>query len=316
MGLSTGEASKLLQEFGIRNRDMVLLLMQGGDALRNARNDIQDYGLALSQVDAAAIEAANDQIGRLQLVGQFLQQEMARNLIPSFGMLAEAMTDSLREGGRLRAVLETIGSSTRTLVTIAATAVATFTAYRAILLATAGAKAVLTAASNGLRTALLRLGIPALVIAAGVLIDQFLRLVERTGGWADALSLLGDVASGVWEGISTSARAMVPALQAIFADIEVGFLSMIASMSSAFRNFMSTFTALSDLPALGITQPFRALGDAAVAATNMTDGFGEAAARAAGRADHFRGVASQMATEGFDKAREALSQLNATIQEF
>jgi hypothetical protein len=49
MGLSTGEASKLLQEFGIRNRDMVLLLMQGGDALRNARDDINSYGLALSQ---------------------------------------------------------------------------------------------------------------------------------------------------------------------------------------------------------------------------------------------------------------------------
>ena len=108
MGLSTGEASKLLQEFGIRNRDMVLLLMQGGDALRAARNDIQDYGLALSQVDAAAIENANDQIGRLRLVTDFLAQNLARVLIPAFGRLAERITDSLREGGLLRRVINAI----------------------------------------------------------------------------------------------------------------------------------------------------------------------------------------------------------------
>jgi hypothetical protein len=108
MGLSTGEASKLLQEFGIRNRDMVLLLMQGGNALRNARDDINSYGLALSQVDAAAIEAANDQIGRLRLVTDFLAQNLARVLIPAFGRLAERITDSLREGGLLRGVINAI----------------------------------------------------------------------------------------------------------------------------------------------------------------------------------------------------------------
>jgi len=108
MGLSTGEATQLLREFGIRNRDMVLLLMQGGDALRNARNDIRDYGLALSQVDAAAIEAANDQIGRLRLVTDFLAQNLARVLIPAFGRLAERITDSLREGGLLRGVINAI----------------------------------------------------------------------------------------------------------------------------------------------------------------------------------------------------------------
>jgi hypothetical protein len=108
MGLSTGEATALLREFGIRNRDMILLLMQGGDALRNARSDVQDYGLALSQVDAAAIEQANDQIGRLRLVTDFLAQNLARVLIPAFGRLAERITDSLREGGLLRGVINAL----------------------------------------------------------------------------------------------------------------------------------------------------------------------------------------------------------------
>jgi Ca2+-binding EF-hand superfamily protein len=78
---------------------------------------------------------------------------------------------------------------------------------------------------------------------------------------------------------------------------------------------MSTFTALADLPALGITQPFRALGDAAVAATNMTDGFTRSANQAAASADNLRGVASQMASSGFDNARAALAKLNKTVDE-
>ena len=108
MGLSTGEASVLMRDFGIRNRDMVLLLMQGGDALRDARNDVADYGLALSSIDAAAVEVANDQIGRLRLVSDFLAQNLARTVIPAFGRLAEKITDSLREGGLLRGVLNAL----------------------------------------------------------------------------------------------------------------------------------------------------------------------------------------------------------------
>jgi hypothetical protein len=108
MGLSTGETTQLLRDFGIRNRDMILLLMQGGDALRNARSDIDDYGLAISQVDAAAIETANDQISRLRVVSDFLAQNLARTVIPAFGRLAEKITDSMREGGFLRGVMNAL----------------------------------------------------------------------------------------------------------------------------------------------------------------------------------------------------------------
>jgi hypothetical protein len=313
MGLSTGEATALLREFGIRNRDMILLLMQGGDALRNARSDVQEYGLALSRVDAAAIERANDQIGRLRLVGQFLQQEFARNLIPSFGMLAEAITNSLREGGRLRAVLETIASNIRTVVTVLGTAVAAFGAYRAILIATSAAKTLLAAASNGLRTALLRLGLPALIVAAGLLIDQFLRLIERTGGWAEALKLLGDVASGVWEGIKTSAASIVPAVGAVWASIKASFQGMIAEMAWMWAGFLRSMSdSLDGVMGMGAIQ------SSFDRATNAVQGFGNRAsqsmAQAKDQAIALRNEASSLATEGFDKAKEALAQLNKTIQ--
>lgn len=106
LGLSTGETSALLQDLGVRNRETVLALLSGGDAFRSARSDIEDYGLAVSDVDASAIEAANDAIGRLSLVWKYLSQELAIAVVPALGALANALTDSLRAGGQLRAIID------------------------------------------------------------------------------------------------------------------------------------------------------------------------------------------------------------------
>ncbi|MDZ7823674.1 MAG: hypothetical protein U5K75_06250 [Ahrensia sp.] len=98
LGLNSGEASAILQKLGIRNREMVLAVLGGGQVFRDARNDIDEYGLAISQVDSDAIETANDQIGRLGLIGKYASEQLAIALVPSMGALAQAMTNSLREG--------------------------------------------------------------------------------------------------------------------------------------------------------------------------------------------------------------------------
>ncbi|MEM9971520.1 MAG: hypothetical protein AAF762_10535, partial [Pseudomonadota bacterium] len=161
-GLSAGQATAVLRDLGIRNREMALLVLQGGDAFRQARTDLASYGLALSEVDTSAIEAANDAIGRLGLVGRYAAQQIALEVTPAIGRMAQAMTDSLREGGALRAVIDAVASQAQRLSTYVATATGAFVAYRAALVGVAGAKWAAAAASAGLRTALLRLGLPAL----------------------------------------------------------------------------------------------------------------------------------------------------------
>lgn len=106
VGLSTAHTSVVLQQLGIRNREMVLALGAGGEAFRQARKDIQDYGLAISRVDSDKIEKANDQIGRLGLISQYAGQQLAVALVPAMGRLAEVMTNSLREGGLLRETID------------------------------------------------------------------------------------------------------------------------------------------------------------------------------------------------------------------
>jgi hypothetical protein len=309
LGLDTGSTLAVLRQFGIENRDMALLMMQGGDAVRGARRDIEDYGLSLSSIDTARIEAANDQIGRLSLIGQYLRQELALSITPALGEFARAMTESLREGGLLRGMIDGLVSLIPRLTAYVATAAGGAIAYGVGLGTVAAAKWAVAAAAKGLRAALMRLGLPILILAAGEMVYQFRQLVDATGGWGEALDALGALASDVWSGITLSAQAIEPALAAVWKDIQAGFFSMLESMSAGFADFMSNFTALAALPEWGVTAPFKALGDAAVASTSLVDGFSTSARGAAAAADQLRSQAGQLASAGFGQAREALDRL-------
>ena len=111
LGLSSAQTTAILRDLGVRNREMVLLVSGGGDAIRNARSDIQAYGLEISNVDASMIEQANDRIGRLGLITQYAGQQLAIALVPALGAMAHAMTEGLREGGFLRGAIDALVGS-------------------------------------------------------------------------------------------------------------------------------------------------------------------------------------------------------------
>ena len=312
LGLSAGEATGILRDLGIRKREMALLMLQGGDAIRSARNDIRDYGLEIDDALGAKIEQANDRIARLGVVTQLFGQRLAAEIVPTLGAFAQIITDSMREGGLLRGVIEALTSNMSALVSIAGVAVVAFgTRYVAALVAAKLATFTLTGALVALRTALLRTGIGALIVGAGFLVDWLVKLRLETGSWGDALEALGRVAHGVWEGISTSARAMVPAMQAVFEDIKAGFFGMLEALSSRWAKFLTGISQSAF--ALGWDEMAAKIGGAAESAWQSFDGFSESARNAAGAADSLRSVASQMASEGFDTARAALADLNTII---
>ena len=99
LGLSGAETADILRQFGIRNREIVNLLRQGGDAIRDARQEIEDYGLAVDAVDAGAIEAANDALSRVGLVTESVRNALAVELAPVVLEIATRFNDAAREAG-------------------------------------------------------------------------------------------------------------------------------------------------------------------------------------------------------------------------
>lgn len=137
-----------------------------------------------------------------------------------------------------------------TYVAVGAAGWIAYNSYLAItqsqLYATAGAAGVARAAFIRLAAAT---GIGLVIYAIGELILWFRNLVTATGGWGKALELLGDVASGVWQGIVTSAGAIPSGLQSVWADIRADFTLLIRDLGLEWNNFLKIFEA----PALTVT---------------------------------------------------------------
>lgn len=106
LGLSGAQTANLLRDLGIRNTEMVNLLRQGGDAIRAARGEIEDYGLAISEVDAAAIEAANDALSRVGLVVESLRSSLAVELAPIVLVIADRFNEAAREAGGFGSIID------------------------------------------------------------------------------------------------------------------------------------------------------------------------------------------------------------------
>jgi hypothetical protein len=231
LGLSAGETTAVLRDLGIRNREMALLVLSGGDAIRSARGDIQEYGLAISAVDAGRIETANDQIGRLGLITQYAGQQLAISLVPAMGAFAEAMTNSLREGGLLRDVIDGLVNNLDRLAAYGTAAVVIFgTRYVIAMVAAKVATFSLAGALRVLRVALIASGVGILVVVAGELALRLSRLVTAAGGFGNSLGLLKDVAVGVFEKIKAGGDVMYFGLALVFNNIQFRWLEVIGQM--------------------------------------------------------------------------------------
>ena len=254
LGLDAGETTAILRDLGVRNREMALLVLQGGDAIRRARADIEEYGLALDDVDAARIEAANDSMGRLGLITQYAGQQIALALVPAMGRMADAMTNGLRAGGALRAVIDGLIGSLGRIASYVTAAVAGFgVRYVGALIAARVATFSLSGALVVLRGALIRTGIGVLVVAAGEAIYQFTRLVTATGGVGAALELMGNVANEVLtERLPKAARAGVLRMRAWWFGMKADFIRAVVDMQAAFVGFLADASqATQSIPMLG-----------------------------------------------------------------
>ena len=99
LGLSSAQLGDELRQMGIRQGEVIQLMQQGGDAIRNATRDIEGYGLALDATDAAKVEQANDALGRIGTVVEGVQQQMAVALAPVITTIAQRFNDAAVQAG-------------------------------------------------------------------------------------------------------------------------------------------------------------------------------------------------------------------------
>jgi uncharacterized membrane protein YgcG len=105
-GMSSQQMAYHLRQLGVRQANVIQLLQQGGDDIRASRRAVEEFGVAVSEVDAAAIERANDAIADIGLVFTGIGNQLAVTIAPLLERMAVRFTDLAKEGGAVRTAID------------------------------------------------------------------------------------------------------------------------------------------------------------------------------------------------------------------
>lgn len=110
LGLSSGQASDILRDLGVRSRNMALLLLQGGDAIRSAREEVTAFGLELTKAQTDSIESANDAVARMGLVFEGLRNKLAIEVAPTLQAMADRF-NTLAQSEAVQTAIERLSNA-------------------------------------------------------------------------------------------------------------------------------------------------------------------------------------------------------------
>ena len=280
--------------------------------LRQATQDVRDFGVVVSDQDAAQIERANDAVSRLGLIWRGLSNQLAVAAAPALEAVADAMAAVARTTGPLGQAIRGLFDNIGRLASIAGT-FAAFMAGRWVAGLAAAALSVrgLATALGVLRGALIRTGIGALIVGAGELVYQFGRLVSGAGGFGNALELMGDVARAVWDGMGRYLGSFADDFRAMRADIEGIWTRLMAFLAGRWADFLGQIGPIFNAVSERIGSDLQIDWFGAQSWASMLD---HAASNAGVAAERFRERAAETRATAFDGLREAVAALVAAVQ--
>lgn len=111
MGMSAQDAAGIMREFGVRNNEIALILLQGSEAIRRARSEVERFGISIGEDAAAQVERANDAMSRISLVFEGMRAKLAIGMAPVLEKLAVNFQGMAQAGGPLQGVVDALVAS-------------------------------------------------------------------------------------------------------------------------------------------------------------------------------------------------------------
>src|SRR5690554_684866 len=98
-GASMQVAARHAQDLGFEQREAAAFFMQGGDAIRAYRGEVEALGLSMSEIDAAKVEAANDAFGAFGDQMEVISQTLAIQVAPLITAVSNMFEEAAKEAG-------------------------------------------------------------------------------------------------------------------------------------------------------------------------------------------------------------------------
>lgn len=289
---------------------LVPLLKNGGKAAQEYADRLDRMGAVMSNSTVASLAAMKSGMNDVGVVLVGLKNQLGAAFAPVIASLAGAFVDLLSRGSAVRGVIDGLTAAIAWFAEQVSAVVFVISSLLGWLWD--GTKAFATWINDltGIGDVISQV----FSYSPLSLITGLVNLVKATGGWAEAFTLLGEVASGVWEGIVSSAQAIGPGLGAVWETIKAGFYRMISSLAAKWRDFLLMLSgSIAAVPGMetlsGSLMGFASRADAELA------GFERSAKAATDAAASLQGQAASLAAQGFDKAKDALGRLKVTTVE-
>jgi hypothetical protein len=100
-GASAQQAARYAQQLGFEQKEAAQMFLQGGDAIRAYREQVEEFGLAVSAVDAIKVEQANDAFARTGMVFDAVSQQLAIQVAPILAGISEMFVQNAKDAGGL-----------------------------------------------------------------------------------------------------------------------------------------------------------------------------------------------------------------------
>lgn len=195
-----------------------------------------------------------------------------------------------------------------------AAAVAGGIALRGVFYSLAASAWALVSGLVATRAALLRTGIGAVVVLAGELIYQFSKLVEASGGFGNAMSLLYDVGAGVFDGLINEAGAMRYALLRNFEQIKAGWYETLRDLRKYWADFLHGVSdSLEGIPAMEST--WMKLKNSAIEAGSAVYKYDGLMREAVSNTEEYLSKEGDLLSGAWEKAKDTVNALKEIMDE-
>ncbi|AZB65041.1 tail tape measure protein [Cereibacter sphaeroides] len=268
------------------------LLRNNGAEMERLGDQAADLGAILSDEAVASLRDAHLALGQMATAVSAARDRIAAELAPAVEAMAVAFTDSMREGGLLRGVIDGIGAVAgavadnidRLAVYTATAAAALAVSMTPALIAATRAAWAFVAGLVATRAALIRTGLGIAVVAVGELAYQLLELTRKLGGVGNAFKALKDVAVEVWKRIALAANVIPLAVQSVSDSATASWLRMLNVLRTNWADFLSWMAG--SMRTIGANEIASNLDNSASAAVAASKAMGELA-------DNYAGAAAQ-----------------------
>lgn len=280
---------------------LIPLLRNGGAEMQRLAAQAEGLGVVIDRRGIAALQGMRTAVSEAQMVLTGFGNQLAVAIAPAVEGLARAFTAAAQQGGILRQAFDALKGSADTLLAVVAAfgVLLVGQVIKRVAAFALGIRGAITAVLL-LRGAILRLPFVGLFVALSEALSWFGKLVEGAGGFGQAMALMGDTATEVWQRISLGAQAMSQLLDGSFQLLRAAWFDALATMQSGWVSFITAVNSAAE--AAGLDEVFDSFF--AQDAVNQLN----AAAKAARDSAATSGF---LAVAAFEKVSAPLEALNA-----